>query len=91
MISPSRRQVCTASPCRVGTVRLLQLFVSVRCRALAVRAIGHSAWSVRVASKALLSFQRMGRNVRTREVCSHIRVYTRFSFSLLLWTSVAYT
>jgi len=37
-------------------------------------AIGHSAWSVRVASKALLSFQRMRRSVPIREVCSFIRV-----------------
>ncbi len=59
---------------------MLELSVNVYCRALAAGAIGHSAWSVRVASKALLSFQRTRHSVEIREDCSFIRVYTRLRF-----------
>ena len=73
LTSPSRarfvlRHLAASDP------SLLQLFVNVRCRALAAGAIGRSAWSVRVASKALLSFQRMPHSVHVREACSFIRV-----------------
>jgi hypothetical protein len=66
LTSPSRAKFV---PCHLAAFdpSLLQLSVSVRCHALAAGAIGHSAWSVRVASKALLSSQRMRRSVQIGE------------------------